>query len=76
MYGLKQATLLGYENLKKNLKPHGYYPIPHTDGLWKHQSRNITFYLCVDDFGLKYFQKEDIKRLIKALQENYDVSED
>ena len=53
MYGLKQAALLGYKNLVKNLKPHGYHHIPHTDGLWKHETHPITFCLCVDDFGVK-----------------------
>ena len=39
MYGLKQAALLGYQQLIQHLKPFGYAPIPHTDGLWKHTSR-------------------------------------
>ena len=76
MYGLKQAALLGYENLIKNLKPHGYYPIPHTDGLWKHHTKPITFCLCVDDFGIKYFHKSDVQHLISSLKRSYDVSED
>ena len=76
MYGLKQAALLGYENLVKNLKPHGYHPIPHTDGLWKHETHPITFCLCVDDFGVKYFKKSDVNHLIQSLHQHYDVSQD
>ncbi len=78
MYGLKQAALvLAYNFLKKNLAPHdGYEPIPHTDGLWKHKTRNITFCLCVDDFGIKYFHKSDVEHLIAALKENYKLSTD
>ena len=28
MYGLKQAVIVAYNQLKKNLAPHGHYPIP------------------------------------------------
>ena len=38
MYGLKQAAVLAYENLIKNLKPFGYEPIPHTDSFWRHKT--------------------------------------
>ena len=54
MYGLKQAAILAFQQLKKNLSKHGYAPIPHTVGMWKHKSKPTTFYLCVDDFGIKY----------------------
>ena len=76
MYGLKQAALLGYEQLIQHLKPFGYYPIPHTEGLWKHKSRKITFCLCVDDFGVKYFHQSDVEHLMSALQQKYDISSD
>ena len=33
MYGLKQAAVLAYNLLVKNLSTHGYRPIPHTVGL-------------------------------------------
>ena len=76
MYGLKQAALLGYQQLVEHLKPYGYEPIPHTDGLWKHNARKITFCLCVDDFGVKYFNKADVDHLINALKTRYDISTD
>ena len=28
VYGLKQAAILAYNHLVKNLKPHGYHPCP------------------------------------------------
>lgn len=37
MYGLKQAALLGYQQLVRHLEPHGFHPIKHTEGLWKHK---------------------------------------
>ena len=34
MYGLKQAAILAYDNLIKNLRKHHYRPIPNTVGMW------------------------------------------
>ena len=64
MYGLKQAELLAYNFLKYNLATHGYARIPHTSGLWKHTTRRIIFCLCIDDFGIKYYNKDDAIHLI------------
>ena len=36
MYGLKEAALLAYNNLKEHLQPFGYYPVEGTVGLWAH----------------------------------------
>ena len=76
MYGLKQAAVLAYDHLVQNLKPYGYAPIPHTLGLWKHETRPITFCLCVDDFGIKYFDKEDVNHLLDSLGKNYKYTTD
>ena len=67
MYGLKQAAILAYNQLKSCLEPFGYHPVPGTVGLWKHDSRPISFCLCVDDFGVKYFHKRDVKHLLQAI---------
>ena len=32
MYGLKEAAILAYEQLRKHLGPFGYAPVPHTPG--------------------------------------------
>ena len=64
MYSLKQAAILAYQQLVKRLKPHGYYPVPNTAGLWAHKTRRIVFVLCVDDFRIKYFNKDDKNHLL------------
>ena len=46
MYGLKQAAILAYDNLKKNLEPHGYRPIVGTAGMWEHETRPTKFCVC------------------------------
>jgi hypothetical protein len=57
MYGLKEAAVLAFDQLKAHLAPHGYAPVRHTPGLWKHNQRRTTFTLAVDDFGIKFFSQ-------------------
>ena len=76
MYGLKKAVVLAFNHLKEKLVPFGYKPIDHTDGMWKHKTRNIKFCLYVDDFGIKYLKKEDAMHLIHAIHQNYQCTID
>ncbi|KAL7464467.1 hypothetical protein ACHAXS_004801, partial [Conticribra weissflogii] len=39
IYGLPQAGILANKLLKKILKPHGYYEVPDTPGLFNHITR-------------------------------------
>ena len=71
MYGLKEAAILAYNKLLKHLTPRGYYPIPGTSGLWKHKTRKTIFCLFVDDFGIKYFNKEDIGHFQDSLKDHF-----
>ena len=74
MYDLKQAAILACENLVRNLSNHGYKPVPHSLGIWTHKSRPISFCLCVDNFGIKYCNKEDANNLITSLQQYYTIT--
>ena len=76
MYGLKQAAILAYNNLKACLKPHGYFPINGTVGMWQHESRATKFCLCVDDFGIKYFNKADAQHLLQTIGKYYKYTAD
>ena len=76
MHGLKQAAILAYEELKQNLAQYGYAPIKCTVGLWKHETRPITFCVCVDNFGIKYFSKADAQHLLKSLKKHYKCTTD
>jgi hypothetical protein len=62
--------------LHKQLAPHGYYECVNTPGLWRHQTRPITFSLVVDDFGIKYVGKEHADYLITCLKEKYTLTKD
>ena len=68
--------MLAYQLIKKCLKPAGYYPIRESNGLWKHKTRPTIFALCVDDFGVKYFSRNDAEHLLNALREHYEISVD
>ena len=39
MYVLKQAAILDYNQLKRKLLPHGYFPVVCTIGLWYHDTQ-------------------------------------
>jgi hypothetical protein len=76
MYGLPQAGKLANEQLVRHLAPYGYAPCPITPGLWKHHTRDITFLLVVDDFGIKYTNRKDVEHLLNALQDAYKITVD
>ena len=38
MYGLKQASVLSYDNVVYNISPSGYWPTPNTIGTCKNDT--------------------------------------
>jgi Reverse transcriptase (RNA-dependent DNA polymerase) len=76
MYGLKQASRIANDQLTVFLAAHGYAPAPVTPGLWLHETRDITFTLVVDDFGIKYTKEEDLDHLLSVLRQHYTISVD
>ena len=76
MYGLKQAEKIAYDGLVKHLKPFGYIPTKHTPGYWRHNTKPISFVLCLDDFSIKYINENDLNYLLQALQTKYTITTD
>ena len=76
MYGLPQADFLANKLLKKRLSKHGYFPVQYTPRLWKHTWRPVTFYLVIDDFGVKYTGKDHALHLINATENDYKLALD
>jgi hypothetical protein len=77
MYGLQQAGILANKLLMKRLAKHRYFEQPHTPGLLRHESHQIWFNLAVDDSGIKYIGKYNLKDLFDALwKENHNIVED
>ncbi len=54
----------------------GYYKSPLVPALWKHRTRPTQFVLIVDNFGIKYFTKDDLDHLADTLKKYYDVKVD
>jgi hypothetical protein len=77
MHGLKEASVLAYDQFKEHLAPHGCAPVRFTPGLWKHNTRRTTFTLAVDDFGMKHFHhKADADHLFSALHGKHELTKD
>jgi hypothetical protein len=68
--------IIANQRLEKHLAKYGYKPTYLTPGLWRYESRPITFSLVVDDFGVKYVGNEHARHLITALEDLYTVSSD
>ena len=72
MYGLPQAGLLSQLQLISLLYEHGYHQTS-TPMLFRHETRDITFVLVVDDFGVKYVNDADLNHLVNTLSLLYAV---
>jgi len=76
MYGLRQAARLAHDDLKSHLAKYGYTPDPIAPNIWKHSTRQTKFCLCVDDFGVQYFNESDANHLITSLKDKYEITID
>ena len=61
VWGLPQAEILANKKLKRKLAPFGYHKCKNTPGLWYQETRSITFTLVVDNFGVKYVNKDNVQ---------------
>ena len=66
--GLKQADKLANDLLTTHFAKFGYFPIPRTASLWKHNKKTLMITLVVDDFGVKFTKIEDAQHLIGSLK--------
>ena len=70
-YGLKQAGKIAHDDLVSHLEQHGYIKAKWTEGLFFHRSRDISFTLVVDDFGIKYTDPKDLQHLATIMRIKY-----
>lgn len=73
IYGLKEFGYLTNIELKRILAIEGYVPSKFTPGLFVHKTRDISFSLVVDDFGVKYTKREDAEHLAVTLTKRYPI---
>ncbi len=76
MYGLPQAGIIAQDLLTKRFNKAGYRQSKITPGYWRHDWRLISFTLVVDDFGVKYINKDDVEHLISSLSQDYTINTD
>jgi hypothetical protein len=76
MYGLKQAGIIAYQQLKTHLATYDYNPVDRTPSLWRHRTRSTAFCLILDDFGVEYVGKAAFEHLEQALSAEYTCSTD
>ena len=69
-YGLPQLVLLANKLIEKRLNKRSYQQNKLVPGLWKHEWRSIQFTLVVDNFGVKYVEKEHALHLKQTLEGN------
>jgi hypothetical protein len=76
VWGLPQAGILANKRLRHKLAPFGYFESTNIPGLWYHESRPITFTFVVDDFGIKYVNKDNVDHLIASIKKDYMLTKD
>jgi hypothetical protein len=76
VWGLPQAGILENKRLRRKLAPFDYYKCIKTPGLWRHESHPLTFTLAVDDFGVKFVNKNDVDHLISSIKKTYTLTKD
>jgi hypothetical protein len=72
MYGLKEAGKLSNLRLVSLLSFAGFIET-RTSCLFRHLTRPIAFVLVVDDFGIKYQNRDDFDYLVSSLSRLYQV---
>ncbi len=76
VWGLPQAGILANKRLRQKLAPFGYHKSVNTPGLWMHKSWSITFTLVVNNFGVKFVNKDDVDHLISSIKKMYTLTEE
>jgi hypothetical protein len=74
MYSLPQAGTIAQHLLTKQLNKAGYQQSKITPGYWQHDWHPISFTLVVDDFGVKYIDKNDVEHLMSILKQDYTIN--
>ena len=75
-YGLKQAGKIAHDDLVQRLAEGGYRKAELVEGYFYHEERDISFTLVVDDFLIKYTNKEDLEHLRSTIERNYKFKVD
>jgi hypothetical protein len=73
LYGLPHAGNISQDSLITHLATHGYHQTS-TTCLFRHESNGVTFTLVVDNFGVKFTNKQSAQQLIDCLKLRYPLT--
>jgi hypothetical protein len=76
VWGLLQADILANKCLHRKVMPFGYNANTNTPGLWRDESKLITFTLVVDNFGVTFVDKANVDHLISSIKQTYTLTKD
>jgi hypothetical protein len=76
VYGLPQTGIIAQNLLTKRLHKAEYQQSKITPGYWHHDWCSISFTLVVNNFGVKYINKEDVEHLASILKQDYEINID
>ena len=76
MYGLPQAGYLAQKELIDYLAGFDYYPSNTDPCLFRHKTNGVAFTLVVDDFLIKYKERDAAMHLLTYLQARYPLKFD
>lgn len=74
LYGLAEAGRIANQDMVDHLAKFGYHECKFTPGLFTHESRPIQFTLIVDDFAVKWVNREDFDHLLHSLETKYTMT--
>jgi hypothetical protein len=76
VWGLPQAGILANKRLSRKLALFGYHKSINTPGLWRHESKPLTFTLVFDNFGIKFVNRANVDHLISSIKKTNTLTED
>ena len=76
MYGLPHAGRLAMLKVTALLADAGYHECKSNKMVFKHDTRDVVFTLVVDDFLVKYVNREDAEHLMSTLEKVYVMKTD
>ena len=76
IYGLPQAGKLSQDRLVQHLAANEYIQCANTSCLFVHKTNGVAFTLVVDDFLIKFKERQSADHLLNSLRELYKITTD
>ena len=73
LHGSKESGRIENEGVVDHPALHGCHESKTTAGLFKHDTRDISFTLVVDNFGIEWTNEADLDHLITSLENKHDM---